>query len=311
MIRFAYVFPGQGSQSPGMGRELSEAYAESREVFEIADRSLEQPLTKLCFEGPAEELALTENTQPALLAASLAALRPLAARGLRPVAAAGHSLGEYSAHVAAGSLDLADALRAVRLRGRYMQEAVPVGLGAMAAILGLDAATVEQICERAAGEQVVSPANLNAPRQVVIAGHAEAVARAAAAAREAGARRVVPLPVSAPFHCSLMRPAAERLAPVLEQLAFKDPAYPILTNVDALPVEQAGPARDALLRQVASPVRWDELVRRIIGMGIEVFVEVGPGAVLAGLLRRMQRGLRVLSVADPGGVEAAVAELRA
>ncbi|HSD65249.1 MAG TPA: ACP S-malonyltransferase, partial [Vicinamibacteria bacterium] len=229
----AFVFPGQGSQSVGMGRALWEAFPESRAVFEEADEALGFALSRLCFEGPEGDLQLTENTQPALLAASVAALRPLVARGPRPDWVAGHSLGEYSALVAAGTIGLGDALRTVRRRGQYMQEAVPVGVGAMAAILGLDLPSVEAACREAAGDEVVGPANVNSPGQVVIAGHAAAVDRASELSKARGARRAVRLPVSAPFHCALMRPAQDRLAPELEALAFRDPEVPLVSNVDA------------------------------------------------------------------------------
>lgn len=309
VIRFALLFPGQGSQHAGMGRELWQAYPKSREVFETADRVLGLTISSLCFEGSEQELALTENTQPAILTTSVAALRALESMGLSPTAAAGHSLGEYSAHVAAGTLEFEDALRAVRMRGRFMQEAIPVGDGAMAAVLGLPVETVERICREAAGSQVVSPANLNGPGQVVIAGHAAAVARAVEAALAAGAMRAVPLPVSAPFHCSLMRPAAERLRPLLAALDWRDPRFPVFTNVDAAPVLNAEGARDALVRQVDAPVRWHELIEAMVASGIERFIEVGPRNVLAGLVRRIRKDLRVHSASDPGGVEAAVREL--
>jgi [acyl-carrier-protein] S-malonyltransferase len=294
-----------------MGRALADRYPESREVFEQADRALQAPLSRICFEGTDDELALTENTQPAVLAVGVAALRALESKGLRPAAVAGHSLGEYGALVAAGTLSAEAAIRAVRSRGRFMQQAVPVGEGAMAAILGLDPEQVETICRQVAGEQVVSPANLNGPSQVVIAGHAAAVDRAIAAAKEAGARRAVPLRVSAPFHCALMRPAAERLQPVLDGTEFRDPAFPVYCNVDATPVLSGPEAREALVRQVVAPVRWQELIEAMLAAGIETFIEVGPGKVLAGLVRAIRRGVRVLPAGDPEGVEAAAAELSA
>jgi [acyl-carrier-protein] S-malonyltransferase len=292
-----------------MGRALAEAFPESREVYERADRVLGTPISRLCFDGPDEELALTRNTQPAILTTSVAALRPLELRGLRPVAAAGHSLGEYSAHVCAGTIDFDGAVTAVRERGQFMQEAVPVGVGAMAAIMGLDPQAVADCCAAIRGDEVVSPANLNAPGQVVIAGHAAAVTRAIDACSAAGATRAIALAVSAPFHCSLMGPAERRLRPVLEALPFRAPAIPVYTNVDAGPAREAETAREALVRQVTAPVRWDELMRAMIGDGIESFVEVGPGRVLAGLARRIRRGVRVLAVSDPDGVERAVREL--
>jgi [acyl-carrier-protein] S-malonyltransferase len=309
--RIAFLFPGQGSQSPGMGRRIAETYPESRQVFETADRALGRPLAELCFEGSADELALTENTQPAILTASIAALRALEARDLRPAAAAGHSLGEYSAHVAAGTLEFTDAVRTVRMRGRFMQEAVPVGEGAMAAILGLEPDRVREICRESAGDAVVSPANLNGPSQVVVAGHAVAVQRAGEAAREAGARRVVALPVSAPFHCSLMQPAAERLSHVLESIEFRDPGFPVFANADAAPVARGAEAREALVRQVASPVRWHETIEAMLDHGVEAFVEVGPGKVLSGLVRGVRKGVPTLQAGDPEGIENVVKELGA
>jgi [acyl-carrier-protein] S-malonyltransferase len=292
-----------------MGQGLSEAYPAARAVFDAADRALEFPLGALCFSGSEEELALTENTQPAILAVCLAALAVLRERGLVCAAAAGHSLGEYGALVAAGSLEPRDALRAVRLRGKFMQEAVPLGEGAMAAVLGLDAETVARLCREVAQGEVVAPANLNGPSQVVVAGHAAAVRRLGAAALDAGARRVVPLQVSAPFHCELMQPAARRLAPVLDALPLADPRHPIYTNVDAQPVSRAAAVRSALLRQVASPVRWHELIEAMLAEGIETFVEVGPGKVLAGLVRGIRRTARVLPAGEPEPLEAAVHEL--
>ncbi|MCP3979953.1 MAG: ACP S-malonyltransferase [bacterium] len=309
MSRFAFLFPGQGAQFPGMGRELAEAYPESREVFDTADRALEASLSEMCFAGSKAELALTENTQPAILTVSVAALAALRARGLAPVAAAGHSLGEYSAHVCAGTFDFDDAVRAVRARGRFMQQSVAVGEGAMAAVLGLEPEKVRAICAEAAQGEVLAPANLNGPGQIVVAGHAAAVARVVVASKDAGALRAVPLDVSAPFHCALMEPAAEQLSPVLQAIAFRDSDVPVWTNVDARPVQGGDAAREALRRQVASPVRWEELMRGMLDDGIDTFVEVGPGRVLAGLARRIQKKARVIGVQDPDGVEKAVAEL--
>jgi len=296
----AFVFPGQGSQRVGMGRALAHARPEARAVFEEADRALGVRLSGLCFDGPEDELQLTANTQPALLATSIAALRVLEADGLRPDWVAGHSLGEYSALVAAGVLSLSDALRTVRLRGQYMQEAVPVGVGAMAAILGLDLAEVERACREAARDEIVSPANVNSPGQVVIAGHAAAVDRALELCRAAGAKRAVRLAVSAPFHCALMRPAQDRLAGHLAGIAFAEPRVPLVNNVDARVVREAAACRDGLVRQVAAPVRWEESVRVLIAEGVDAFVEVGPGGVLAGLIKRIAKGARVLPVEDPG-----------
>jgi [acyl-carrier-protein] S-malonyltransferase len=307
--RCAFLFPGQGSQYSGMGRELADAFPEARAVFDAADRALDSSISKICFEGSDEELALTANTQPAILTVSVAAFRVIEARGIKPVAAAGHSLGEYSAHVAAGTIGFEDAVRTVRQRGQFMQEAVPVGEGAMAAVIGLALADVERVCADAADGEVLSPANLNAPGQIVIAGCAAAVERAIALSREAGAKRAVLLPVSAPFHCSLMTPAADRLKVVLEDQAFADPGVPVYTNVDATPVERGDAARDALVRQVASPVRWEELAGAMFDSGIETFVELGPGRVLAGLMRRIRREARVLGIETPAGLEKALAEL--
>jgi [acyl-carrier-protein] S-malonyltransferase len=268
-------------------------------------------MSRLCFEGSAEELALTENTQPAVLTVSIAALAALERRGVRPAAAAGHSLGEYSAHVAAGTLDFEDAVRAVRARGQFMQQAVAVGQGAMAAILGLDRRTVSELCLRGAAGQVVEPVNFNEPAQTAIAGHAAAVERVMELARQAGAKRALRLPVSAPFHSSLMEPAARRLAAVLREIEFRDPRFPVYTNVAATPISRADAARETLLRQVASPVRWQELIEALVAAGIGTFVEVGPGRVLSGLVRRIHGAARVIGVADPSGVELATAELGA
>ena len=292
-----------------MGRDLPGAFPESRQVFETADRVLERSLSSICFEGDEAELARTETTQPAILTHSVAALRALEARGVHAEAAAGHSLGEYSAQVAAGTIEFGAAVGAVRSRGRFMQEAVPVGEGAMAAILGLDVDVVEQVCVEAAGDRVLSPANLNAPGQVVIAGHADAVERGVQACREKGARRAVPLAVSAPFHCALMQPAAERLGPVLEAMAFDDPQIPVYTNVDARPVREGAAARDALVRQVTSPVLWHAVVEAMLQDGFDTFVEIGPGRVLSGLMRRIRRDARVLAVSDAEGVEQVAGEV--
>ena len=306
----AFVFPGQGAQKVGMGKSLAGAFPVCRETFAEADAALGEPLSTLCFEGPADRLMLTENTQPAILAMSTAVARLVGSRGIAASFAAGHSLGEYSAHVAAGTVSFADALNAVRRRGRYMQAAVPVGEGAMAAILGLEADAVARACEEAAEGQVVSPANMNAPGQVVIAGHAAAVARAGERAKALGAKRVIPLAVSAPFHCALMKPAEDRLAPELRALTASDPAIPVVANVDAEPKRTASAAIEALVRQVSSPVRWDDVVRRLLAEGVTTFVELGPGNVLAGLIKKIDRGVAVFSVEDQKGLEALEAGLK-
>ncbi len=304
----AFLFPGQGAQYVGMGRALARDHHVCRETFAEADAVLGESLSQLCFEGPEERLRLTENTQPALLAVSIAAFRLLAAHGVRPDYAAGHSLGEYSAHVAAGTLAFGDALRLVRLRGRFMQEAVPVGMGAMAAILGLDDEKVQQACDEAAEADVVSPANLNMPGQVVIAGTKSAVDRAVLRAKALGARRAVALEVSAPFHCALMQPAELRLASELRALVAKDPTIPVVANVDASPKVTAGTAIAALIDQVSRPVRWHDVVCRLRTEGVRSYVEVGPGTVLTGLLRKIDREARV--AATDQSMEAILAEAR-
>ncbi len=300
----AFIFPGQGSQRVGMGQAFAAAEPIVRDTFAEADAALGIPLSRLCFEGPESELTLTENTQPAILTVSVAIARVLEARGWRPDFYAGHSLGEYSAHVAAGTFGFADAVRTVRNRGRYMQEAVPVGAGAMAAILGLDGDAVAAACAEAAGGEVVSPANLNAPGQVVIAGSKAAVERAGAAAKARGAKRVIPLAVSAPFHCALMKPAEDRLAPELRALAVQAPRRPVVANIDAEPKGDGAAAVEALVRQVSGAVRWEAVVRRLASEGVRTYVEVGPGTVLAGLVRKIDRDARVASLEDPAGLDA-------
>ena len=291
------LFPGQGSQFVGMGRALHDASAAARAVFDEADAVLGFPISRLCFEGPEEELKATANTQPAILTHSIAAWRDLESRfpqRLEGAAfAAGHSLGEYSAGVAAGAIAFADAVRLVRHRGQFMQEAVPRGTGAMAAIVGLSPEEVAAACAEAAGGEVVSPANFNSPEQTVIAGHAAAVARACEACTARGARRAIPLPVSAPFHCSLMTPARERMRPLLEAALFEDPRFPVVTNVDAAPAARAEALRDSLARQIDSPVRWTETVRLLAREGVDRALEIGPGNVLAGLVRRTEKGIKV------------------
>ncbi|HEX8140199.1 MAG TPA: ACP S-malonyltransferase [Pyrinomonadaceae bacterium] len=295
--KLAYIFPGQGSQAPGMGRDLAETFPAARRVFEEADEALGFSISRVCFEGTAEELQLTENTQPAILTVSVAALRAMEAEGFpAPDFVAGHSLGEYSALVAADALSLADAVRTVRARGRYMQEAAPRGSGAMAAIMGADLETVMNACGEAQQGQVCMPANINSPGQIVIAGDAAAVERAIAIVKERGAKRAIKLNVSAPFHCALMMPAQERLAQDLSELTFRELRAPLITNVDAAEVLSGEEARDALVRQVSSPVRWQESVELLISEGVETFVEVGPGKVLSGLLRQIKRDARGLNV---------------
>ena len=306
----AYIFPGQGSQFAGMGRELAEQFKAAREVFAEADDALGFSLSQLCFEGPGEALQLTENTQPAILTTSIAALRVMEAEGLpSPSFVAGHSLGEYSALVAAGALSLRDAVRAVRLRGRYMQEAVPVGVGAMAAIMGADAETVADACLEAAQGEVCSPANINSPKQIVIAGHAAAVERAMDILKSRGAKRVVKLAVSAPFHCALMQPAQDRLSADLQGIEFADLRVPLVRNVDAASIRDGSEARASLVRQVSSPVLWMESLKFLAGAGVKTFVEVGPGKTLCGLVRQTISEVPCLNVADPAGLEATRASL--
>ncbi len=308
--RLAFLFPGQGSQAVGMGKELAALYPIARQTFDEADAALGFALSQLCFEGPEDQLKLTENTQPAILTMSTAVSRVLREKGVEPAFSAGHSLGEYSAHVAAGTLDFADAVRTVRNRGHYMQEAVPVGTGAMAAILGLPLEKVREVCRDAAHGEVVEPANINSAEQIVISGHAAAVQRAADSAKAAGAKRALLLPVSAPFHCSLMRPAQDRLAADLRQLTFHDPQIPVVSNIDAAPKSEAAAARDALIRQVTGAVRWEECVRRLIALGATAFVEVGPGRVLTGLMRQIDRAQTCVNVEDEASLEKALLAFR-
>jgi len=294
-----------------MGKELAAQFAICRETFEEADAALGESLSTLCFEGPEDRLMLTENTQPAILAMSVAVWRLVQSRGVDAGFAAGHSLGEYSAHVAAGTLSYADALRTVRRRGRYMQEAVPVGEGAMAAILGLDRDGVSRACAEVGAEtgRVVSPANLNAPGQIVIAGHTDAVALAGERAKAFGAKRAIPLAVSAPFHCALMKPAEERLAPELRALHVTDPRIPVVANVDAEPKRTSGASIEALVRQVSSPVQWEDVVKRLVAEGVTACVELGPGSVLAGLIKKIDRSVKVLSIEDIDSFASAIEQL--
>jgi len=303
----AFLFPGQGSQAIGMGKAFYETSAGAKAIFEEANDALGFDLARLTFEGPEAELALTANTQPAVLTASVAAATACAERGLRPALAAGHSLGEYSALVVAGALRFADAVRIVRKRGEFMQEAVPVGTGAMAAIMGIELAAVEKVCADAAQGQVVEIANVNSAQQIVVAGHRAAVERAVALGTERGGKMSMMLPVSAPFHCSLMAPAGVRLAPELEAAQVANPRVPVVRNVDAGVTRSAEDVRPFLLKQVASPVRWIECAQRLAAEGASAFVEVGPGRVLSGLLRRIVNGARGHSIEDPAGLEKALA----
>lgn len=299
------IFPGQASQFPGMGKELHDAYPVAREVFEEASGVLKQDLAALCFRGTEEDLRLTENTQPCIFTVSVAAYRVLEREtGLRPLCAAGHSLGEYSALAAAGALPLSDGVRILRNRGRYMQEAVPVGEGAMAAVMGLPLSAVEALCREASTKGVVAPANLNGGDQIVISGSAEAVAAACEAAKASGAKRAMVLPVSAPFHCSLMQPAADRLSPELAAGSWSPPRFPVVANVSAAPYPSERDAAGILVRQIVSPVRWEECVLRMREMGAKAFVEVGPGKVLSGLLRRIDREAQAVPFCAPQDLDA-------
>lgn len=309
MGKLAFLFPGQASQYPGMGQDLAGKFAVSRAVFEEADQALGVAISRMCFEGTEDELKLTENTQPAILTVSVAALRALQEKGITPDYVAGHSLGEYSANVAAGTLEFADAACLVRKRGKYMQEAVPAGEGAMAAILGLATAQMDGICKKAAEGEIVSAANLNSPEQTVISGHAAAVKRAVELASQAGAKRAVILPVSAPFHSELMRPAQQRLEVDLRQTTFRDPRCPLVNNADADVISKGDEARDALIRQVCLPVRWEESVRVLLELGVTIFIKVGPGKVLTGLLRQIDRSVHCLNVEDEKSLLAALEKL--
>jgi [acyl-carrier-protein] S-malonyltransferase len=301
--RIAFLFPGQGSQMVGMGKEFAEKYPIARQTFEEADHVLGYKLSDICWAGPEEKLRLTEITQPAILATSVAAWRVLDEKGLSPHIVAGHSLGEYAAHCAAGTLDFGEALRTVRNRGKYMQEAVPVGVGAMAAILGMGVAKVDGVCHDAAHGEVCEPANINSPEQIVISGHAAAIERAVKLASDRGAKKAKTLPVSAPFHCSLMKPAQDRLAADLTSLPFGTPKVPVACNVDAAIVNDADSSRDALIRQVTGSVKWEQSIRLLIREGVRVFIEVGPGKVLWGLMRQIDRGPTSLYVGDEASLQ--------
>jgi len=299
-----YIFPGQGSQAVGMGKDLYDNFPKAREVFEEADDALDFKLSEMCFSGTAENLALTANTQPAILTVSVAAFRAMETESFPlPNFVAGHSLGEYSALVAAKALSFSDAVKTVRKRGMYMQEAVPVGVGAMAAILGLPVETVENACVEAAQGQVCSPANINSPAQIVIAGNSEAIDRAIEILKERGAKRAIKLNVSAPFHCALMKPAQEKLASDLQEINFEDLKFPVIENVSAEANTKGERAREALTMQVSAPVRWADSIENLIAEGVETFVEVGAGKILAGLVRQINRDVRCLSVEDSGSLK--------
>lgn len=308
-MKTAFIFPGQGAQKVGMGKSLADELSPAKEIFEKADSALEMNLSKLCFEGPEEELRLTENTQPAILATSMAALKCLEARGAKADLVAGHSLGEYTALVASGALKFEDALKVVRKRGQFMQEAVPQGEGAMAAIMGCDIETVRAVCLEASQLGICAPANINSPNQSVIAGHTAAVERATELAKQKGAKRAVMLSVSAPFHCDLMKPAAERLAAVLVETEFADLSVPLVTNVDARIIARGDEARDSLIRQVVSGVRWSESVSRLIEAGVTRFIELGPGKVLSGLVRQVSREVEIFNIEDTQTLDKAAAAL--
>ncbi len=292
-----------------MGKDLADIYPVAQQTFDEADDALGYRLSQLCFEGPEEQLRLTEITQPAILTVSVAAYRVLSEKGIKPAYVAGHSLGEYSAHVAAGTIIFRDAVRTVRNRGKYMQEAVPVGVGAMAAIVGMDLEAVTSVCSEAAQSEVCQPANINSSDQIVISGHATAVERAIKLADARGAKRAVLLQVSAPFHCSLMKPAQDRLAIDLQQVILQKPRVPVICNVDAASHYDAAKSRDALVRQVTGPVKWDQSMRLLISSGVRTFIEVGPGKVLSGLMRQIDRSQNAVNVGDEASLQKALKSL--
>ncbi len=312
MGKLAFIFPGQGSQAAGMGKDLADAFPAARAVFDAVDVALQEKLSALCFQGPEEQLKLTANTQPAILTVSAAAAAVLAEKGILPDLVAGHSLGEYSALVAAGALSAPDAARAVRARGSFMQEAVPAGQGAMSAVLGLEPGRVKAICEsvEAATGKTCSPANYNDPGQTVIAGEAATVEKAGAELKKAGAKRVLPLPVSAPFHCAMMEPVKARLEPVLREIAWREPRVPVVTNVEAKANREVGRIVPLLIEQVTSPVRWIECVQELVRLGVTRFVEVGPGKVLSGLAKRIEKSAAVFNVEDRASLEKTLAAFK-